>query len=122
MLELIKIYFFDTYALIEIYEGNKDYDKYKDKEFVTSYLNLIEFDFYLLKNEEDRNLFKRLKEFIVRIEDEDVKKANELKLKYKKEYISFIDCLGYIIAKRLGIKFLTGDNKFKDKENVEFVK
>jgi len=119
---LIKIYFFDTYALIEVYEGNKNYDQYKDKEFVTSYFNLIEFDFYLLKNEEDRNLFKRLKEFIIRIEDEDVKKANELKLKYKKEDISFTDCLGYIIAKRLGIKFLTGDNQFKDKENVEFVK
>ncbi len=32
------------------------------------------------------------------------------------------DCIGYITARKLGIKFLTGDNKFEDKIGVEFVK
>ena len=32
------------------------------------------------------------------------------------------DCIGYIIAKRLGMKFLTGDKEFEGFENVEFVK
>lgn len=119
---MIKIYFFDTYALVEIYRANKNYEKYKDSRFVTSYLNLIEFDYYLLKTKGDRNLFNRLKEFTVEVEDEDVKKANEFKLEHKKKDLSFVDCIGYMIAKRAGIKFLTGDKHFENRDNVEFVK
>ena len=44
------------------------------------------------------------------------------KFKFKKEKLSYIDCLGYEVAKKLKIKFLTGDEGFRDKENVEFVK
>jgi len=33
-----------------------------------------------------------------------------------------VDCIGYIIAKKSGVQFLTGDEHFKDFENVEFVK
>ena len=32
------------------------------------------------------------------------------------------DCVGYVVAKRVGVKFLTGDREFKDMPNVEFVK
>ncbi len=32
------------------------------------------------------------------------------------------DCIGYIFAKQLGIKFLTGDKEFENLDNVEFVK
>ena len=119
---LIEIYFFDTYALIEIYRKNKDYEKYKNVTMLTSYLNLIEFDYYLLRTGGDRNLFYKLKEFIVQVEDEDIRKANELKFKYKKKNLSFVDCVGYIMAKRLGIKFLTGDQTFAEMDDVEFVK
>jgi predicted nucleic acid-binding protein len=46
----------------------------------------------------------------------------KFKLKYKKEHLSYVDCIGWAKAKELGIKFLTGDEKFEDKDNVEFVK
>ena len=46
----------------------------------------------------------------------------KLRLKHKKRDLSMTDCIGYAIAKRLGIKFLTGDKEFKDFENVEFIK
>ena len=40
----------------------------------------------------------------------------------KKRKLSYVDCLGYILAGMNGAKFLTGDNQFKDLQNVEFVK
>ena len=53
---------------------------------------------------------------------EDVKETTRLKIKYAKRKLSIPDSMGYVIAKRLGIKFLTGDAKFEDLENAEFVK
>jgi len=32
------------------------------------------------------------------------------------------DCVGYVLAIRNNLKFLTGDEKFENKKNVEFVK
>jgi len=40
----------------------------------------------------------------------------------KKRNLSYVDCIGYIIAKQRNIKFLTGDKEFEYMENVEFVK
>jgi uncharacterized protein len=44
----------------------------------------------------------------------------DLKTKHRK--LSIPDAIGYTIAKRLEIKFLTGDEDFKNYDNVEFVK
>ena len=49
-------------------------------------------------------------------------KAAEMKLKFLKQRLSFVDCIGYILAKKNNAKFLTGDERFRHKENVEFVK
>ncbi|MBU0958442.1 MAG: hypothetical protein KKB31_00715, partial [Nanoarchaeota archaeon] len=48
--------------------------------------------------------------------------ATKFKFKNRKDGLSYTDCIGYILSKELGIKFLTGDKKFKNKSNVEFVK
>ena len=42
--------------------------------------------------------------------------------KNKNKQLSIPDAIGYIIANRLNIKFLTGDEAFRNIENVEFVK
>jgi len=44
----------------------------------------------------------------------------DLKIKHKD--LSIPDVIGYIVAKRYGAKFLTGDEGFRNMENVEFVK
>jgi hypothetical protein len=36
--------------------------------------------------------------------------------------LSYVDALGYVIATKMKIKFLTGDNAFEGMENVEYVK
>ena len=44
----------------------------------------------------------------------------DLEAKYKK--MSIPNVIGYIVAERYGVKFLTGDEGFRNFNNVEFVK
>jgi hypothetical protein len=92
---------------------------------VTTKLNLMELHYGLLlcygKIAADKH-FDELAKFSVDVSDETIKKANEFRASLKERKLSFVDCIGYIIARARNIKFLTGDSQFKDFENVEFVK
>ena len=119
-------YFFDTYAFYEIINENKNYLNYtKEITFLTTKLNLMELHYALLrtagKKEADRHYDYFLK-FAIEISDEVIKEANGFKLLNKKRKLSYVDCIGYVLAKINNAKFLTGDNQFKEMENVEFVK
>ena len=59
---------------------------------------------------------------ILSISVKDILRASDFRHKYRKEKLSMTDCIGYAAAERSGMKFLTGDEKFKNKKNVEFVK
>lgn len=116
--------FFDTYALIEITKGNKRYEKYLDLERVTvTKLNLIELYYAVLRDfgetEAKRHYFF-YSPFAKEITDEVIFEAMVFKLKHRR--LSYADCIGYVIARREGMKFLTGDAGFKGLENVEFVR
>jgi len=119
-------YFFDTYAFIEIVKENKNYLSYvSDVKVITTRLNLMELHYILLRNlskNEADFYYSLLLPFAVDISDDVIKKANELKLFYKKRKLSYIDCIGYVLAKMHGVKFLTGDKEFRDLDSVEFVK
>ena len=41
-------YFLDTYAMIEIVRGNKDYERFLEKDFITTKYNLAELHYFLL--------------------------------------------------------------------------
>ena len=60
--------------------------------------------------------------FIIHIPHEIIKNAMKFKLANKKDSLSYVDCIGYIFSVQNGIKFLTGDIKFGNKGNTEFVK
>lgn len=117
------MYFFDTYAFFRIIEGNANYEIYKDSKAITTIFNLAELN-YNLKKEKDKKtadeITKKYWDFLVEVSLEDLKTAMDLKIKYKD--LSIPDVIGYIAAKRYGVKFLTGDEGFKDFDNVEFVK
>lgn len=122
----IKALFFDTFAFIELIEGNPNYAEYTDNlVIVTTKLNLMELHYGLLRcyGEEiaDRYYNKYL-QFAIEVSDDILMKSSKLKYKLKKRRVSYIDCIGYSMAQSLGIKFLTGDKEFADLENVEFVK
>lgn len=122
----LETYFFDTYAFYEIIEGNLSYSNYVSHiAIITTRLNLMELYYGLLikydkiKAENYYNLFVK---YVVEVTDDVIKQACQLKVELRERRLSYIDCVGYIIAKQRSIKFLTGDKEFKDLPNVEFVK
>jgi predicted nucleic acid-binding protein len=118
-------YYLDTYAIIEIINGNKNYSRFLGESFSTSIFNLYELYYSLLRvynKETAEKYFLRFKKVLINFNDNHIFMASELKLKYKKRGLSYTDCLGYVISKEKEIKFLTGDQEFKDLENVEYVK
>jgi len=119
-------FYFDTYAIIEIGKGNKKYDPYTTNvQMILNRLNLLELAYFLLREgreEEIQEMFDKYSNFHVDYEDQELILAAIMKFKLKKQQISFIDCIGYILAKKHHAKFLTGDEHFRRMENVEFVK
>lgn len=121
----MKIFLADTYALIELLGGNPNYKPYLNHILITTKFNLIELYYHLLKDYSKETADKYLdlySKFVIPITNSSIRKGMELKLRYKKENLSYADCIGYALALELGIKFLTGDRKFENKDNVEFVK
>ena len=121
----IKSFFCDTYALIEIIKGNKDYGTYTDSILITSELNLMELYYSLLRDFGKIVAEKYFMEWeisAVQIPKSLIQAAMELKYLHKKEKLSYVDCMGYTYAKVNDLPFLTGDSKFENKMGVEFVK
>jgi len=120
-------YFFDTYAVIEFLKGNKNYIKYFEKGGFITKLNIMELYFYLLrefgKNEAEK-IYATFASYVMEYGEDTMKEAMEFKLKMKKQKkdVSYTDAIGYVLAKKNRIKFLTGDEEFRGMDNVEFVK
>ena len=118
-------YFLDTYAIVEIIKGNANYKYILTSEFSTSIFNLYELFYILLRdyNEEiAKKYYFQFHELIIEINDEYIFDASKFKLENKKLILSYTDALGYILALKNGMKFLTGDEDFKNFNNIEFVK
>lgn len=115
----------DTYILIEIYLGNKNFLEYLNVEFVITDLTLAEFYGVLLREygESDANLWsEKLERYAVPVEKEILEEAVKFRHKNKKSGISFFDAVGYIFALKKGLKFVTGDKEFEKFKGVEFKK
>lgn len=116
---------FDTYALIEIIRGNKNYLRYINSKIVITEFILAELCFNLLKEYSPEISYSYVDKFansVVKVDKEIIKQSMYYRLKNLKSKISITDCIGYYLAKDLGINFLTGDKEFKDMPNVEFVR
>lgn len=118
-------YFFDSYALFEVIFGNQQYMQLlKNAGMVTMQWNLLELHYHITvrRSKEDADLaYDGFAFTAVQPTDDDMKEASEFRAKNKNLKLSFIDCVGYIVAKRRGLKFLTGDKAFKGMDNVEYV-
>lgn len=118
-------FFFDSYAFFEILRGSNGYGSYKKCGIVTTKLNIFELYLGLLRDVNEKTAEENLNKyypFVVDYDEQIIKDAAGLKHKLNKRDVSMTDCIGYILAKRLRIKFLTGDKQFENMENVEFVK
>lgn len=119
------VFFCDTYAIIEIIGGNTGYKKYLGSTLITGELNLMELYYAFLRDygkETAEKYFDLWARFALTIPRASVKLAMEFRLANRKDNLSYVDCIGYVFALQNGIKFLTGDMKFRDREGVEFAK
>ena len=117
-----EIFFFDTYAFFEVINGNPNYMKYTDCKIITTIFNIAELNYNLKKNKDKKSAdyyTDKFSVFIVEVTIDDVKNAMDLNTVHRN--LSIPDAIGYTLAKRFDFKFLTGDNDFKDMENVEFI-
>ena len=122
--EAIK-YFFDSYAVIEILKENSSYKRFIKESVTLTIFNLAEIYYSILNNYDRENaniVYTKYKGAVVELKDETLKEAMKFKKEYKKQRLSYADCIGYIYAKLHNMKFLTGDKEFEEMENVEFVK
>lgn len=123
-MELIK-YFWDTYAIIELENGNPKYSNYFGEPIVLTMFNLVEVYWVILNQfgeEKAEEIYDDYKQCIVEVDDEVFKEAIKFRKKvYKSKKISYADAIGYVYALKHKMKFLTGDREFKDLDNVEFV-
>lgn len=118
-------FFHDTYAIMSLIEGSENYHKYKSNIITTSILNFAELYNIFLRNQGKQTAdywAKKLNFNILEIDKNSIIEAVKLRFNNKKEKLSLADCAGYILALKNNIKFLTGDEKFENKKNVEFVK
>ncbi len=119
------VYFFDSYAIIEIIRGNANYKKYVASAIMTTKLNLFEVYYYLLREvgEKGANRFLwEYSDYTVDFDDSEIKMGAKVKLKYKRRKLSMVDCIGFSVAQKWGVRFLTGDKEFENIPGVAFVK
>ena len=124
-IEGVDNYLFDSYAIIELIEGNEAYAKYSAESVSITIFNLVEIYWVVLNRLDEskaEKIYEQYKDAVVEIDDETLKEAVRFRKKYKKRDLSYADCIGYIYALRNDLKFLTGDKEFEDMKNVEFVK
>src|SRR3989338_5274826 len=111
------VIFINTYAMVEILEGNEKYLPYQSADFVTTRFNLFEIYYVVLEKygkEKAEIVFKNYRSVAREVDDDVLKSAAEFKLEHKKKRLSFTDCIGYKYAEVIGgVKFLTGDYPFK---------
>lgn len=118
-------FFYDTYAIISLIEGNENYEKYKESIITTSVLNLAELYNIFLRSHGKQTAdywAEKLNFNFIGIDKDSVIKAVEFRFTNRKKDLSLTDCVGYILSLKNNLRFLTGDSKFEDLKNVEFVK
>jgi predicted nucleic acid-binding protein len=119
-------FFYDSYAIIEYLKDNPSFVGYfEDYSGIITIFNVVEVYYSLLneQGEEKANtVLDVLSPLIVEPTKDTIKQAMIFRKKHKKRKISYADCIGHQIALDRNIRFLTGDNQFRDFPNVEFVK
>jgi predicted nucleic acid-binding protein len=118
-------YFFDTYAIIELIKGNPNYEFVKENVIITGTMNIAEVYYALLLENNEAfadSIVKKLNVHIIDLNKNIAIMAAKFRHKNKKLSLSYVDCMGYILAKENNLLFLTGDEGFKNIDNVKLIK
>ncbi len=120
-----ELYFFDSYALIELLKANANYFRYTRSEIIMTKLNLFEVYHAFAKHHGQARADRFLEDYkgkTVEFDENVVRAAALMRLRFADRHMSMTDVIGYVVAALKEVKFLTGDRQFQDLPNVEFVK
>jgi len=101
--------------------GNPRYRKYLAAELRTTVWNLVELYLAILRDRgeiEAQRQFARFRTIAIDPEDGWLFEAMGLTARHPK--LSYADAIGYTAARRIGARFLTGDEAFRRLPDVEF--
>ena len=118
-------YFFDSYAVIELIKGNRNYDIYLSEVVTITIFNLAEIYWAALNDlgkDQANTIYQHYRKNVLHLDDETIQQAMQFRKENKKKKFSYTDCIGYVYALRHNMVFLTGDKEFKDMSGVKFVK
>jgi hypothetical protein len=120
-------FYYDSYAVLAYLGDNPNYRKYFEENdgFLTK-LNLMEICYRALQRHGSKaalEVAEIFSKYIVDFGVADIADSMKLRLKLKKAGldISYADALGYYLALKANVRFLTGDKCFKGLDGVEFV-
>lgn len=117
-------FFFDTYALVSLLEGDPAYRPYRALPVYTHDFQLFELFTAILRDDPTARPLEAanaLRPNLLPHAREDLLVASIYKLARSRDRVSYADSLGYILARGHRLRFLTGDRKFEGIENVEWV-
>ncbi len=118
------MFFFDSYAIIEVLEATARYQPLAQETITTTALNLGETYYYYLRLGREKEflaILSRVRVELLDITPEQIYRAMEFKYAHRQRKFSFIDSVGYIIAEESHLPFLTGDAAFQGMPNVHWV-
>ena len=118
-------YFWDSYAVIELIDGNRNYARFSQEIVHITLFNLAEIYWSAIHEYDEKSaneIYEKYKDCLVEVDDDTLKEAIKFRKQNKKKNLSYTDCIGYIYALRNDMNFLTGDKEFENFDNVEFVK
>jgi predicted nucleic acid-binding protein len=119
-------FFYDSYAVLAYLSDNDRYSAYFEKDTgVLTRLNLLEIHYAILREHGTRAAHEVLEAYSnreIEFSLQDIEAAMKLRHALRNLELSCADALGYHIAKKEGMKFLTGDRAFEGLPGVEFVR
>jgi len=104
-----------------VVRGSPRYRRYLAAELRTSVWNLVELYLAILRDrgeDEAQRQFARFR--TIAIDPGDGWLFEAMGLKVRRPKLSYADAIGYTAARRIGARFLTGDEAFRRLPDVEF--
>ncbi len=117
--------YLDTYALVEIHNGNPEAEKYLEENAVVGDLTMAEFYYVLYKKYDEKTAdywHRKLSFLVEKIPIEAMIEGVKFRYDNKEEEYSFFDAVGYKYARKEDMTFVTGGKEFKGREGVEIMR